>query len=349
MNIGLLDKNLAIETEIKREGLAFFDPLKPPFRVYGVYHDGARYRRMPQDVANATSQGVANLCTATAGGRVRFVTNSPFVAIKCRFRTVCRMPHMAFTGIYGFDLYVDDGNGERFVNSFKPAVDVKDGYESLIELGEKKERVITINFPLYNGVEILYIGLDSESSISAAPDYSLDKPVVYYGSSITQGGCASRPGMSYQAILSRRLNIDHVNLGFSGNARGEKPIVEYMSGLEMSAFVCDYDHNAPNVAHLQATHKPLYLAVREKHPDLPILFLSRPAYFSGNATHEVVRATYEYALSVGDKNVYFIDGRELMSDEIRNEGTVDNCHPTDLGFFSMANKIEPVLRMMLGK
>ena len=117
----------------------------------------------------------------------------------------------------------------------------------------------------------------------------------------------------------------------------------------MSAFVCDYDHNAPNVAHLQATHKPLYLAVREKHPDLPILFLSRPAYFSGNATHEVVRATYEYALSVGDKNVYFIDGRELMSDEIRNEGTVDNCHPTDLGFFSMANKIEPVLRMMLGK
>ena len=349
MNIAKIDKNLAVQTSINKSDIVFIDSKEAPIKTYGVYFDGARFRRVPEDVAAATSPGVKDLSVCTAGGRVRFVTTSPYVALKCRFTEVRQMPHMAFVGIHGFDLYADDGSGERYINSFKPPIGIKDGFESVVELGSAKPRLITINFPLYNGLDSLLIGLSADSELNPPPEYDLPLPVVYYGSSITQGGCASRPGMSYQAILSRRLNIDHVNLGFSGNARGEKAIVDYMAGLEMSAFVSDYDHNAPTVEHLKATHRPLYEAIRAAHPDIPILFLSKPAYYSDDRTHNVIKETYNYALANGDKNVYFIDGRTLMSDDIKNEGTVDNVHPTDLGFFSMANVIEPVLRKMLGK
>ena len=349
MNIAKIDKNLAVQTSINKSDIVFIDSKEAPIKTYGVYFDGARFRRVPEDVAAATSPGVKDLSVCTAGGRVRFVTTSSYVALKCRFTEVRQMPHMAFVGIHGFDLYADDGSGERYINSFKPPIGIKDGFESVVELGSAKPRLITINFPLYNGLDSLLIGLSADSELNPPPEYDLPLPVVYYGSSITQGGCASRPGMSYQAILSRRLNIDHVNLGFSGNARGEKAIVDYMAGLEMSAFVSDYDHNAPTVEHLKATHRPLYEAIRAAHPDIPILFLSKPAYYSDDRTHNVIKETYNYALANGDKNVYFIDGRTLMSDDIKNEGTVDNVHPTDLGFFSMANVIEPVLRKMLGK
>lgn len=349
MNIAKIDKNLAVQTSINKSDIVFIDSKEAPIKTYGVYFDGTRFRRVPEDVAAATSPGVKDLSVCTAGGRVRFVTTSPYVALKCRFTEVRQMPHMAFVGIHGFDLYADDGSGERYINSFKPPIGIKDGFESVVELGSAKPRLITINFPLYNGLDSLLIGLSADSELNPPPEYDLPLPVVYYGSSITQGGCASRPGMSYQAILSRRLNIDHVNLGFSGNARGEKAIVDYMAGLEMSAFVSDYDHNAPTVEHLKATHRPLYEAIRAAHPDIPILFLSKPAYYSDDRTHNVIKETYNYALANGDKNVYFIDGRTLMSDDIKNEGTVDNVHPTDLGFFSMANVIEPVLRKMLRK
>ena len=128
-------------------------------------------------------------------------------------------------------------------------------FEDVLDYSERKMRSFVINFPLYTDVCELYLGLEESAKVEAAPDYEIKVPVVYYGSSITQGGCASRPGTSYQAIISRRLNCDYVNLGFSGNAKGEPAIAEYIAGLEMSVFVYDYDHNAPNPEHLAADRK----------------------------------------------------------------------------------------------
>ena len=166
-----------------------------------------------------------------------------------------------------------------------------------------------------------------------------------YGSLITQGGCASRPGMSYQSIVSRKFNCDYINLGFSGNAKAEDEITDYIKNLEMSVFVLDYDHNAPTVEHLKNTHEKMFKAVRNAHPDIPVIMMSRPKHFLTEEEKErrkVVETTYNNAVASGDKNVYFIDG-SLLTELCKDDGTVDNCHQTDFGFVSMANAVSRVM------
>ncbi|MBR2021465.1 MAG: hypothetical protein IJ939_03425 [Clostridia bacterium] len=332
-DISSVDKNLKVETEIKKDGIKFYDVLEAPFKVYGVFHDGKIFRRMPDDIAETVSPGVHYGSQYSAGGRVRFRTNSPYVAINVK-GTLGRLPQMAFTGCRGFDLY----NGTDYVNSFVPPLDGGTGYESVIEFGNTEEKEITINMPLYSIINEIYVGLDENATISAPTEYRVSTPVVYYGSSITQGGCASRPGTCYQGYITRRFDCDHINLGFSGNAKGEVEIAEYIASLDMSLFVYDYDHNSPSVEHLKETHERLFKIVREKHPGLPVIIMSKPKPVydnSGMKRLEVIRKTYENAKAAGDKNVYFIDGRDLCK-LCGNEGTVDGCHPTDFGFASMA-------------
>jgi hypothetical protein len=211
-------------------------------------------------------------------------------------------------------------------------------------------REIIIHFPLYSNVCDLFIGLSRDSEILAAPLYRVEKPVVFYGSSVTQGGCASRPGTCYQGFLSRWLDFDYINLGFSGSARGEDEMADYIASLDMSVFVCDYDYNAPSAEHLEKTHEKLFMKVRAAHPDLPIILVTRPKphYCEGEDLNcfEVIKKTYENALARGDKNVRFIDGR-TMFEFAGTEGTVDSVHPTDLGFLSMAKRIAEDLKTFL--
>ena len=347
-DISEIDKNLKIETNIEREGLTFFNSLSKPFKLYGIYHDGEKFRRLPDDVAAATNAGVHRLSTNTAGGRLRFITDSPYVAIKVMIPHETKFSHMALVGIAGFDMYVFEDGRDRLRKSFLPPYSFKDSYELVYDFPDgKEEHLITLNFPLYNSVHELYIGLEEGCMIKEAPDYKYDKPIVYYGSSITQGGCASRPGMSYQSIITRKFNIDHVNLGFSGSGRGEQIIADYIAGLDMLAFVLDYDHNAPTVEHYRETHEPFFKTVRAAHPDIPIIIMTRPvpkAFLTYEEWQriDVAKATYENALSAGDKNVYFIPGYELM-EFAGEEGTVDLCHPTDLGFASMAKRLSTEL------
>jgi hypothetical protein len=132
---------------------------------------------------------------------------------------------------------------------------MQDGYESVIRFETRRKREITINFPLYSSVSALYIGLEENAVVEPSAGYKNKKPMVFYGSSITQGACASRPGNSYANIVSRTLGIDHINLGFSGNAKGEQTMADYIASLDMSVFVYDYDYNAPDPEHLQNTHQ----------------------------------------------------------------------------------------------
>ncbi len=348
-----IDKNLKVETSIEREGIKFYDANSEPFKIYGVYKDDGRYRRMPEDVAKNTSEGVWELHACTAGGRVRFKTDSSYVAIQAKMNPIYKMSHFALTGVGGFDLYAKEGDMElRFAAEYTPPYDIKDGYESIIDLcnggftyTEGEMREIVINFPLYAGVIDLYIGLDENAKVLPPDEYKNQKPIVYYGSSITQGGCASRPGMSYQNIITRRFNVDHINLGFSGNAKAEDAMIEYIKNLDMSVFVYDYDHNAPSVEYLRETHEKMFKAIREANPDLPIVMMPRPKHFltdTDKQRAEIVKTTYENAIKSGDKNVYHINGEELMA-LCGDQGTVDNCHPTDLGFFSMAKTLGDAL------
>ena len=252
-----------------------------------------------------------------------------------------KMPHFALVGSAGFDLYADN----EYSGTFEPPFDIKDGFESVVELGTGKMRDILIDFPLYSDVCKLYIGLEDGAVVEEPTPYRDAAPIVYYGSSITQGGCASRPGTCYQAYISRQFDIDHINLGFSGNAKAEPEISEYIRNLDMSVFVYDYDHNAPTVEHLNNTHERMFKEIREAHPDLPVIMMSRPKFYLNDEEKErrkIIEKTYENAISSGDSNVYFISGDEL-TELCGNEGTVDNGHPTDYGFAAMAAALSKVI------
>ncbi len=347
-DISKIDKNLAVETSISREGLHFYDAERAPLRIHGIYKENGVFRRMPEAVADQVGEGVYRLHTHSAGGRVRFVTDSPYVAVKTELDPF-RMPHFAATGSEGFDMYVQCDGETRYGGTFIPPYEKDDSYEGVKDFEDSRERLITINFPLYSSVSKLYIGLMEGASLKEAPDYRIQKPVVYYGSSITQGGCASRPGNSYESIVSRHLDCDYVNLGFSGSAKAEEAMVKYIKGLSMSAFVMDYDYNAPSSEHLRDTHGKMFREIRREHPELPIILMPRPKYYLSEAEKEraeIVYGTYLAAKAAGDRNVYYISGAKLM-EKVLDEGTVDGAHPTDYGFFSMACAVEEVLRDIL--
>ena len=345
--ISKIDENFSVQTTLKIDNLKFYNIENEPFTVYGVFSENGKYRRLPEKVAKAVSEGVDALHVHTAGGRVKFITDSPFVAIKAVMNSVSKMPHMPITGSAGFDLYV--GRKEVYHKTFIPPFDIEYGYEDAVYFSTKKLREITINFPLYSGVSELFIGLDKNAVVKKSAGYKNKKPIVFYGSSITQGGCASRPGTSYESIISRSLQTDYINFGFSGSAKAEDEITNYINTLDMSVFVYDYDHNAPDIEHLEKTHQKMFLAIRKNHPDLPVVMMSRPKYVLDETEKqrlEIIRKTYNDAVSSGDRNVYLLDGAQLMK-YAKNDGTVDGCHPNDAGFLSMAKALIPVLRKIL--
>ena len=347
-NIASVDSNFKVNTELNIENIRFYDAKKQPFKIYGVFYENGRFRRLPEDVAKKVNDGVYNLHTHTAGGRVRFKTDSPYVAIHVKMPDIGKMPHFALTGSAGFDLYIGKAN-EKYTATFVPPFGIRDGYESVVRFNSSEVRDITINFPLYSAVSELYIGISEDADIQPAEPYRLENPIVYYGSSITQGGCASRPGNSYESIISRRLNADYVNLGFSGSAKAEAEIAEYISKLDMSVFVYDYDHNAPTAEYLNETHEKMFCEIRKANPELPIVLLSRPKFTLTEEEEkrlEIIKTTYQNAIGNGDKNVYLIDGRSLMK-MAEDEGTVDNCHPNDLGFMSMAKALGELLEKII--
>ena len=348
-SIEKVDKNFKVETNIGKEDVTFYDVLNAPFKVYGVTFENGKFRRMPEEVAKAVSVDVHILHSHTAGGRVRFRTDSPYIAIHAKMPSVGRMPHFALCGSSGFDLYVRENGEEKYIRTFMPPVNLKDGYESVLEVGNGGMREFTINFPLYSEVSALFIGLSDKASVLEPTPYTYETPVVYYGSSITQGGCASRPGNSYQGTISRRLHTDYINLGFSGSARAEDEMIAYVCSLPMSVFVYDYDHNAPSLEHLEATHEKMFKAVRAAHPTLPVVMMSSPQFYVDEywkKRREVIETTYQNAKAAGDENVYYIPGNQLMA-MAGNEGTVDGCHPTDFGFASMAKAVGDLLEKLL--
>ncbi|MBQ7566443.1 MAG: hypothetical protein IJT18_04925 [Oscillospiraceae bacterium] len=352
MKLEELDPRLTVKGKLVDRGYVFYDCEQPPFRVYGLLREGDHYCRMPRDVAQSVNEGVLSHHVDTAGGRVRFVTDSDFIAIRAEMNGIRLFSHMPLTASAGFDLYATcEAYTDRYCGTFVPPKEVEDFYENEVHTGDRFEKTVTINFPMYSGVKRVLIGVQEGSTLKPAPDYRYEQPVLFYGSSITQGGCASTPGSAYFSILSRRLDCNIRNLGFSGSAKGEQTMIDYLCAQDMGVFVLDYDHNAPSPEHLRDTHEKLFLAVRAAHPDVPVIMMPRPKlYFITEKTRsrvDIVRQTYENALAAGDKNVYFIDNVQL-TELVGYAGTVDGTHPTDSGHLSMANAVEGALKKALG-
>ncbi len=355
-----VDKNLAVETVCDLP-VIFHCVRNAPFALYGLWDpaDGRPYHRLPEEVAKATNDGVAWLNWHTAGGRVRFKTNSPHLVFKAKIAGVELMPHMPLTGIAGMDVYIKTETGYRYHasciteggNDAPIRMSENHGYVNAVRFADNSMKDITVNLPLYGNMDELYVGIAPDAELLPADTYRDVAPTVYYGSSITQGGCASRPGNNYSGILSRKFDVDFINLGFSGSARGEQVIADHIAGLPMSTFVYAYDHNAPSVEHLAATHEPMYKTIRAAHPDVPVIMITRPKTLYNQeeiARREVVLATYNHALERGER-VHFVDGEKVFDIFGGDGGSVDGCHPNDLGFACVAAALEPLFAEIYGE
>lgn len=319
--------------------------------LYGLYkpYELRKYCRIPDDVAKATSPGVGILNYHSSGGRIRFATDSEKIAVRFIEPWVGLMPHMTLQGSSGIDIYLSrNGAKSVYFKTLRPQTSEDGDCVHEVELGVGMKD-ITLYLPLYNSVDKIELGILYGTKLYPASPYKDMAPIVYYGSSITQGGCASRPGLAYQARICRSNNIDYRCLGFSGSAKGEDAIVEYMSELKMSAFVSDYDHNAPSADHLRATHEKLYKAIRKTNPDIPYIIVGKPDVdINYWERRDIVFETYTNARHNGDAKVYYVDSYMLFGGEGREDCTVDGCHPNDIGFERMANAIGSVVNRALG-
>lgn len=355
MDISQIDENFKLPTLDNVDDIEWFNASETPFSLRGVFYskEDKRYLRLPLDVAKTVSAGVAGLATHTAGGRVCFLTNSPYVAIKCVIPRVLPMNHMPLGGSHGFTIYADGAYAApMYPNMITLAETQGDKYafQSICRFPEHLLQEMCIYFPLYNGVYELFIGVQKGSTVQTPPSPTKN-PVVFYGSSITQGGCASRAGNDYVSILSRTLKFNYINLGFSGSAKGEQAMADYIASLHPSVFVLDYDHNAPSLEHLRSTHYNMYETFRKENPTVPVIMITKPDFDSNPEfsakRRAVIFESYLKAKKNKDKRVFFIDGETLFGKDGRDGCTVDNCHPNDLGFYRMAQTIAPVMKKAL--
>ena len=361
-----IDKNLAAAAAGEADAV-YYDCMSDPFVINGLFEPrtSGKFIRLPEKFLtdDTLNDGVKYLMYNTAGGRIRFATDSPYVAVRVSLTDPGIFSHMPATCIAGCDVYAAPAGSGResvYAGTVIPGADWEKTkqYMGTVRLDGGQLREITVNLPLYSSVSEVVIGLKEGAKLEAPAPYRVEKPVVYYGSSITQGGCASRPGNCYSARLSRLLDCDHINLGFSGSARGEQSVADYIAALDMSAFVLDYDHNAPTTAHLEATHHKFYRTVREKNPALPIVMITAPhpqivseAKLEGERSFELSRAiimkSFAKGIEAGDKNLYFIDGNGFFTGADSDDCTVDGTHPTDLGFMRMADSIYALLKKLI--
>ena len=334
-----------------------------------VYHDAAsfpllgratectptRYERLPDSLEHISRQPLWELGRNSAGLAVRFRTNSTCVAAKWQVRTSMRMNHMTDTGIKGLDLYclMDDGHW-AFAGSGRPQG--QDNEATLAANMSPREREFMLYLSLYDGVTSLQIGVDSLAQLDM-PQVDLphrEKPIVFYGTSILQGGCASRPGMAHTNILQRWLNRECINLGFSGNGQLDLEIAHVMAGVDASVFVLDF---MPNVTIEQLRDRAIkfYDIIRAKRPDTPVLFVENPIFTTSTLDEKVAREVKEKNAVLreivdalerrGEKNIRYLPADDLIGHD--GEATVDGVHYTDLGFMRYAEVLRPLLEDMM--
>lgn len=302
--------------------------------------NGGEYYRLQSSRRADYSQDNRALAECTPGVTLRFVTDADAVTLHASLRCVIAgMHHFTDRGVYGFDMLIGTGTARKYVGAgMQTFVNTLESVKDVLALPAGLKE-IQINFPLYGGVSEVKLGFPAEAKI-ALPTKRDYAPVAFYGSSITQGGCVSRPGNSYCNIVCRALNADCRNLGFSGSAKGEQAVAEYIGGLKLSAFVMDYDYNAPSEEHLAKTHYPFYETIRKMQPDLPILMMTHAFTFEDRPQDpirvRIIRDSYEKAVANGDRHVRFVDGTGFFRGPMRDLCTVDALHPNDLGQYIMA-------------
>lgn len=307
------------------------------------------YGRMPEALQDEFRPDLLFLGRNSAGVAVRFSSDSPMVSAKWTLTNNYTMNHMAMTGIKGLDLYVLIDGRWMFIGTARPGA--KENFSVFVKGMTKSEKEFMAYLPLYDGVESLQIGVAKESGIGMPKINALvksesAKPVVIYGTSITQGGCASRPGMGYTSILSRLLGREVVNLGFSGNGRLDFSMSKAIAMTDPGVIVLDCLPNTTSQSVKDSAYR-FITNILKSHSSTPLYMVENP-----NFAHLIVdKATadelqrenaawlelYNRLRREGYKNIFYIKADNFFGTD--NEGTVDGIHPTDLGMQRMAQKL----------
>ncbi len=347
--------------DLIKDGVTYLSVETPQFSLGGIEkpsENGGMYLRVDIErkeefISNLHSAGYTYLFERTPGVTLRFITNAEEIYLNAELSTdTLNSIDFSPRGVGGFDVYVGSGSNRVYCGEAGQDMTGKRFYEKIKLPGGFVE--VMIDFPTYSGVSKVSIGFSDSNAKICAPTERETGQIVFYGSSITQGCSAARPGLIYTNIVSRFLDADSKNLGFASSARGEQIMAEYIATLDMAAFVLDYDYNSA-VEELAENHYNFYKTVRDAHPDIPIVMMSRPIFRSSPSAAElqrirIVEDTYNKAVAAGDKNVYIIRGDQIFPfKEMADLYTIDNCHPNDAGFYYMAKACYEVLDEALQK
>jgi hypothetical protein len=312
------------------------------------------FDRLPAEADGKVTPAVWGLSRDSAGQMFRFRSDATTIYAHYKVtKASLSMPHMPATGVSGLDLYARDKDGKwRWVQVVRPtAQEMKVRIAEGLDAGEREYAVY---LPLYNGVEFLSIGVPAGKKFAGLKPRA--KPIVFYGTSITHGACASRPGMVHTAILGRRFDTPVVNLGFSGNGRMDQAVGDFLTRIDASIYVIDC---LPNMGPKDVTEKcaPLVKQLRAARPDTPIILVedrrntdtwlvaARRKFHDDN--HAALKAAYEQLLKDGVKGLSYVPGDHLYGDD--NDGATDGSHASDLGFYRQADIFEPYIKAALGR
>lgn len=329
---------LAQEKTVKKVGTQYYGKEKFLIEGTGVAESAKEnlYDRLPAYSKTQVRKAVWDLSRNSAGMTVRFSTNSSSIKVKWEVFHDTTMNHFAPTGIKGVDLYTKVNGTWRYVNTGRPTG--KQSEATLVSTLSSEMREFKLYLPLYDATTKLEIGVDSASTIQK-PAVDKQLPIVFYGTSITQGGCASRPGMAYTNIISRKMNVDCLNFGFSGNGKMETPVVEVIAGIKASFYVIDC---LPNMTPQEVTERvgPLAELIRSKNPNTPIVFVENIEYakmpFEAglnkllNDKNQALKTEFDKLVKKGMKGLVYMETKGAVGTDA--EGFVDGVHLTDLGF-----------------
>ena len=297
------------------------------------------YDRLPSNVTANVNSGVRTMKHHTSGMLFRFSTDSAKLVFKwVPYNTRLSMDHMPATGVSGIDVYrFDAAKGRwRYVKTGR----ITSATGASLSLDWTPGTPCLVNLPLYNGIREFTLGIEQEASVSPLPPRAsgIEKPVVFYGTSITQGGCASRPGMSFVNIIGRNLDVPVVNLGFSGSGLMELEMSEHLAAIDASCYVLDCVWNMRNMttdAFLNR-YEPFIRNLRAKRPDVPIVMAGKSDVYCGEPIDkdESVRALYERLVAEGWTNLVHLPKDGMYAGDF--EGTVDGTHANNWGMVSLA-------------
>ncbi len=322
---------------------------------------GRKYGRIPTYLQDSVRDVLWERSQCSSGIAVRFATNSSRIGVKYQLLWNTHMLHMADTGLKGTDLYILEGDSVwRHVNTNRPNADKNKMCEKIyVENMDEGMREYMIYMPLYDGVEDLWVAVDSNAIITPGNYNIIDsnKKIIAYGTSILQGGCASRSGMAATNIISRALNCEVVNIGISGEGKMDYCMARAMAQIpDADVFLIDPIPNCTEMMCDTLTYDFINI-IRKARPDIPIVMVEGPIYPYARydkslgaylpRKNEAFRRNYEKLMAENPNNLYYVDCVNL--DGVEDDGTVDGIHLTDLGFKYYAEKLIPALQPLIEK